>query len=234
MMSEMRRVWNFHFTYQTVFLLLVPLVIISTGEAAEEVFNFNITSYSNPQKETGFVIDRATGPHDRISLDVTKMGFFCNDKFARISMGVSVTVKERGSYAPPDYAHIEGLGYYKFHKVPVTWLDAVINCAKEGGHMLVLNSEKEAEALRNFFAQNPGIVGADYTDYMHIGFHDLYREGEYFTITGEPLAASGYTRWAPGQPNANKDQNCASVSSTAELYDDVCSWKLAYVCEFPL
>ncbi|XP_067002284.2 hemolymph lipopolysaccharide-binding protein [Anabrus simplex] len=139
----------------------------------------------------------------------------------------------RGSSPPADYEFFDGLGYYKFHTDPVTWLDAVIICAKEGGHLLVLNSEREADVVRKFFARKPDIFGADYTDYLQIGFHDLYHEGQYTTITGETLSSSGYTRWASGQPNANRNQNCATINTRAELFDDVCNWRMAYICEFP-
>lgn len=29
-----------------------------------------------------------------------------------------------------------------------------------------------------------------------VGFHDLYKEGEYVTIFGDPLVSTGYEKWS--------------------------------------
>ena len=85
----------------------------------------------------------------------------------------------------PDYEFIPGLGYYKFHPEPKTWFKAREACQQEGGDLVVINSQREANALLHFWVPYPKIYTDWKNEWAHIGFHDQQVEGEYVTIFGK-------------------------------------------------
>ena len=98
------------------------------------------------------------------------------------------TVVERKSIPTPQDSLTEGdmfrqgyqlipqLGYYKFHENLLPWQEAVDVCAREGAHLLIINSEQEAMAVK------PLLLG---NCCMWIGVHDQYQEGNYVTVLSE-------------------------------------------------
>jgi hypothetical protein len=74
------------------------------------------------------------------------------------------------------------VGYYKIHSELKTWPEARQICAQEGCHLAIINSEEESKILQPLFAT----VAAKVRDKAFlIGFHDLYNEGQYFTVFGK-------------------------------------------------
>jgi hypothetical protein len=70
------------------------------------------------------------------------------------------------------------LGYYKLYKTSLKWGQAWKQCEEDGAHLLIINSETEAQTARD-------IVSAYPSSYAYvIGFHDYYLEGQYVTIRG--------------------------------------------------
>jgi hypothetical protein len=87
-------------------------------------------------------------------------------------------------HARPGYVLHHGVGYYKIHTEIKTWHEARQICAKEGGHLAIINSEEESKVLQSIFAP----VAAKFKhDFVLVGFHDLYNEGQYLTIFGKEL-----------------------------------------------
>jgi hypothetical protein len=99
------------------------------------------------------------------------------------------------------------------YKRPTIWAEARRNCQQEGASLAVVNSEKEADNLRNlyfnygplrasweFFA-NDTTVSPPTTEEppvnvtLHIGLHDIFIEGEYLTVR------SKYVCLSPGKAN---------------------------------
>jgi len=74
------------------------------------------------------------------------------------------------------------VGYYKIHTVPKTWHEARQICAQERGHLAIINSEEESKVLQSIFAP---VAAKLNVDWVFIGFHDLYNEGQYLTIFGK-------------------------------------------------
>lgn len=77
------------------------------------------------------------------------------------------------------------------------------------------------------------------TDQALLGIHDLYREGDWVTIFGEPVTSTGYAGWSAtyfgGQPdNYGGNQNCGAVINQGGLDDVFCYDKFAYFCELPI
>jgi len=84
--------------------------------------------------------------------------------------------------AGPGYELHRGVGYYKIHSERKTWHEARKICAQEGGYLAIINSEEESKVLQSLFAP----VAAKLKDeWVLIGFHDLYNEGQYLTVFGK-------------------------------------------------
>ncbi|PSN46951.1 Hemolymph lipopolysaccharide-binding protein [Blattella germanica] len=101
--------------------------------------------------------------------------------------GPATTLPKHEHKLGPGYEFIPGLGYYKLHPEVKIWSEARGICEQEGAHLLIINSDREANALLHFWTPYPKIGG--YTDWRNdwalIGFHDQFVEGEYVTIFGK-------------------------------------------------
>lgn len=87
----------------------------------------------------------------------------------------------------PDYvAHPEVGKLYKFHEVARNWSDARNTCIKEGSSLAMPRNEAEAALLREIFDGHPSsdLKSAPLPDFMLLGFHDIFREGEYVNDQG--------------------------------------------------
>ena len=86
--------------------------------------------------------------------------------------------------APPDvggtYELYPGIGYYKLHTNSVAWEEAREICESEGAHLAIINSDEEAAAIRKLISKYPNTG-----DWIYIGFHDQYVEGQYVTVLGK-------------------------------------------------
>lgn len=81
------------------------------------------------------------------------------------------------------------------------------------------------------------IVNGLNNDQALIGIHDLYEEGDWVTIFGEPFTSLGYATWSAwgNQPdNDNGNQNCAALRRVGDIDDVNCNDKYAYFCELPV
>lgn len=110
-----------------------------------------------------------------------------------------------------------------------------MTCEEEGGYLAILNSVAEANAVSEIFKNAEPITGSPLPDIAHIGFHDLYREGQFITIHGQSLAKAGFTKFAGGQPdNHHGNENCGSVYKNGGLNDIDCTNNLGFICELPI
>ncbi|XP_021923416.1 hemolymph lipopolysaccharide-binding protein-like isoform X2 [Zootermopsis nevadensis] len=135
----------------------------------------------------------------------------------------------------PDYELFPGMGYYKLHTTPRTWNEALRTCAVEGAHLAIVNSESEARFLQLLFSRHPKITGGNHNDYAYLGVHDMFSEGQFTTIFGDPLNNTGYMKWVGGQPDnggAEPGSDCLSLYRAQANFNDLpCNWKLAAFCE---
>ncbi|XP_078040738.1 C-type lectin domain family 4 member M-like [Augochlora pura] len=93
-----------------------------------------------------------------------------------------------------DYAITPGLGAYKIHKRSVTWNEARKICVKEGAQLAVLDSARKLNLLRAW-------MNKESLETLWLGFHDIFEEGSWTTVTGELVDTIGYHPWATGEPN---------------------------------
>ncbi|XP_021937022.1 hemolymph lipopolysaccharide-binding protein-like isoform X2 [Zootermopsis nevadensis] len=138
--------------------------------------------------------------------------------------------------APPqrpggDYELIPKLGYYKFHTSGKNWREARQICEQEGAHLLILNSEEEAGVIRSFWRRHPKLFDGWRNSCAYIGIHDEFVEGEYITLFGESLNATGYARWAKNEPGEGTSGNSGCVGRDGALYDTNGFNHLAFFCE---
>ncbi|XP_067004701.2 C-type mannose receptor 2 isoform X2 [Anabrus simplex] len=137
----------------------------------------------------------------------------------------------------PGYELFDKVGYYKFHTTGTTWENARHICHLEGGHLAIINSPAEAMILTSIFKRVPHLKMVKNNNFALIGFHDLYVEGDFRTIYGEPLAVQGYNNWRRGAPNnagkSNIDpgEDCGSISREGLLDDIDCRNNYAFFCE---
>lgn len=77
---------------------------------------------------------------------------------------------------------------YKLHSKILPWSEAFKTCAAEGGYLAVINSDEEAELVKNILAkQSSKNFKAKYCNEFYIGYHDWGQLHNYMTIHGNTL-----------------------------------------------
>ncbi|KAJ9596773.1 hypothetical protein L9F63_012204 [Diploptera punctata] len=127
------------------------------------------------------------------------------------------------------YTYVPRLGHYKLHNVSErrSWHEAHATCAREGSHLLILNSEHEENVIK-FLIEISHTRGR-----LHwLGFHDQYREGKYITVCNGTLE---YAKWYPGRPEGSKQLNCGYYlyhnATHHGMADGDCTWSGPFICE---
>ncbi|XP_068085509.1 hemolymph lipopolysaccharide-binding protein-like isoform X1 [Anabrus simplex] len=124
----------------------------------EEIFHFSISSKKNSSLHRILQVDltkcTAGTPNGsgEISLDVGHGRSLWNNS-ELIHLSTSVYVRE-----PPvrrgDYELFAGIGYYKLHTTAQLWERAREVCVREGAHLIVINSDAEANVVRSTSQEN--------------------------------------------------------------------------------
>ncbi|XP_068081752.1 hemolymph lipopolysaccharide-binding protein [Anabrus simplex] len=219
-------------------LLTVEGSTASTCSSNEEIFRFSISSKKNSSLFRILQVDmtkRTVGTSNgsgEISFDVEHGRSMCNNgEVLRLSTSVSVLENplRRG-----DYELFPGICYYKLHTTAQLWEAARESCEREGAHFIVINSDAEANVVKQYFSRKPTFSGSSNSGYVFAGFHDKYTEGDYVTVTGVSLSKSGYVKWIPGQPDGKSDQNFGGLNSEGLLADVGNNRILGFICELEL
>lgn len=111
-----------------------------------------------------------------------------------------------------------------------TWEDAEEYCESLQGHLVVINSREENDAVYEF------ITTYAY-DNVFIGYSDCYSEGSWVWVNGE---ASDYTNWYEGEPNGfTPDENYAVFNgvsggywSDSEFSPRIDGGAVSFICEW--
>ncbi|KAI8435523.1 hypothetical protein MSG28_003819 [Choristoneura fumiferana] len=128
---------------------------------------------------------------------------------------------------------------YKFHRLPQSWPRAFAACAGEGGHLAIINSDVEAQVIKDLYAKNPDSLmpGAFTKLSSHIGFCDWGERGLWLTIHSQTLQEAGYDKWTSGEPANITDtkhkngQYCGAVRRPGTLNDVWCDLPTPFICE---
>ncbi|KAL4715658.1 hypothetical protein ACJJTC_006237 [Scirpophaga incertulas] len=110
---------------------------------------------------------------------------------------------------------------YKINKNPKTWLKAMETCFMEGGLLVVVESDMEANVIRHLIDE----------DNYYAGFRKLFPDKDYYSIKGHKIQDSGYYRW---YNERNTEYDCGYLMmDNNELYMNAvyCSTKLPFICE---
>ncbi|PSN58142.1 hypothetical protein C0J52_00973 [Blattella germanica] len=132
------------------------------------------------------------------------------------------------------YQMLKGLGYYKLQKDKKTWQQALEACEKEETHLLIVNSEEEAEAILLLMLHEDTLK-----QYHWIGFHGHFQDN-WYTITNKTIQAAGYSKWySTAEPNSNPGQGQCGLfrydsSTLVGLLDWGCDNLAFFICELEL
>uniref|UniRef100_A0ABD2WDP0 C-type lectin domain-containing protein n=1 Tax=Trichogramma kaykai TaxID=54128 RepID=A0ABD2WDP0_9HYME len=106
--------------------------------------------------------------------------------------------------------------------------------------MAIINSKAEEAKLLDMMRKSESLVrGSSNGEEALLGIHDLYKEADWVTIFGEPLASTGYVGWSStywnGQPdNRDNRQHCGALINQGGIDDVNYNDKFAFFCELPL
>ncbi|XP_068086832.1 C-type lectin domain family 17, member A-like [Anabrus simplex] len=128
-------------------------------------------------------------------------------------------------YLPTGYQLFEGFNCYKTYSDYKSWSDAREQCKRDGGDLMVLESERERSEVFP-------------TMYTSVGYWDpwmgVYKpEGEdrWVSVRGEPALSSW---WRPGYPDNTADRKCAVANGRGPLWNYRCAHLRSFICEIPL
>ncbi|KAG8223072.1 hypothetical protein J437_LFUL002020 [Ladona fulva] len=83
---------------------------------------------------------------------------------------------------PADYELFPGVGYYKFHyDKRYTYSEAAYTCAKEGGHLVIINSLEENRSIQTLYSK----FKANATGGSYIGYYDPQKNRNFVTVFEE-------------------------------------------------
>lgn len=170
-------------------------------------------------------ISQSDIPQGSIFFSITKHYNQSGHQIFKISANILGINLEGTVYDPPpvpkDYMIVPEMGYYKYHDEKVTFEKAQSICNAEGGHLAIIDSEKEADILKTIPT----------TTFSYVGFHDRAKEGHFTTIFGEPIK---YAKWMNGEPNNLENEDCVVMNTDGHINDAKCSSAYSFICEYNL
>ncbi|XP_068081623.1 hemolymph lipopolysaccharide-binding protein [Anabrus simplex] len=204
----------------------------------EEIIRFTITSKRNQTGHRLVEVDLmknisvSSNTSDDVSLQVS-IGRSLFGKIEHMHLNTAVLAQEPRLIIVrrADYELFPGVGYYKLHTTAKQWDAARSSCIDEGADLIVLNSEAEANVVKQFLSRKPTFQGSVNSALIYAGFNDRATEGKFVTITGATLKEAGYDKWDSGEPNGNTERNYGGVYRNGLLHDVPNEWKLGYICE---
>ncbi|KAJ9584074.1 hypothetical protein L9F63_021580 [Diploptera punctata] len=123
------------------------------------------------------------------------------------------------------YTRLYGNSFYYMPNDKMTWFEASQFCARQDSHLAILNSPDEFKAIEKLITR---------ADFYHIGFHDLFSEGNFVTVNCQTIKQAGYDKWLKGEPSgtaAKKKEDCGTITENGLLNDEHCFNKRQFVCE---
>ncbi|KAF9817596.1 hypothetical protein SFRURICE_014735 [Spodoptera frugiperda] len=125
---------------------------------------------------------------------------------------------DRAQCTPQYWFNMDANGWLKLHTIPATWEEAFLRCHYEGAVLASPLTQQLSKALQNKFAGigNPSI---------HLGTHDLYSSGYYFSVEGVPMD-SLVLKWS----NIRGTGDCLAMSRDGEAFFTKCEQPRPYIC----
>ncbi|GLG94853.1 Hemolymph lipopolysaccharide-binding protein [Gryllus bimaculatus] len=117
-----------------------------------------------------------------------------------------------------------GRSAYKLFTSGLSWPAAQKRCQQDGAHLIVLDSQPEAQVVRDFFARNLTLQNATSTAYYHAG---VYKRGkDFIDVLGEPVP-----EWARKTLDASSTEYCGRVVANGNYDEGHCELPRAFICE---
>jgi hypothetical protein len=82
--------------------------------------------------------------------------------------------EQKWSRVSHTYQTLNRISYYRVYDEPNTWSGASKTCAKDGSHLLIINSIAEATEVKRYLNSS--------VDTYIIGFHDMFEEWYFQTV----------------------------------------------------
>lgn len=216
-------------------LASVALVVLFVGDSFSHSIMDRIVNTSSLEHDpTAEQTNKSEACRETVTINgrniyhAEKQAFFVNafqNTVFRGPRGYCVTTLGRN-----DYVVRPGIGAHKLLKHKVTWNAARVICMRDGGQLAVIDSAEKEAVFRSWMTQET-------VDAVWLGVHDLFDEGSWVTLSGEPLAEMSYYPWAKDEPNNWNTQNCGILSSkmaTKGISDTSCDNKESFICEISL
>ncbi|XP_071143096.1 perlucin-like [Mytilus edulis] len=126
--------------------------------------------------------------------------------------------------------------YRIFSKVRASWFEAKTYCNVAGGDLATIESKEEELYIESELRKEHGNVSAGTPENYWLDGSDILTEGEWRWMSeeGESRLITGYTRWAPGQPdNAGTQEHCLEIRYTfGVLWNDYqCQVQQNFICK---
>nr|XP_021184508.2 lymphocyte antigen 75 [Helicoverpa armigera] len=139
------------------------------------------------------------------------------------------TMNECGTFDNKYHYNQKTGSCYKVHNEKHTWYRANMICFAEGGHLVILNDDVEANIVKDMFP-----VRTDNTtnlwEQIHIGLK-AWDDRIWFTIHGDKID-DVYNQWAAGQPDNRMGTQSIGTILRSGLLDDANPLKRnMFVCE---
>ncbi|XP_067004843.2 hemolymph lipopolysaccharide-binding protein-like [Anabrus simplex] len=227
-------------------LLLLPLCLVNGTENEPscpamngESLRYTIRSRKNVTSHRIVSVDlqknsvRIKGDNATtdVEMDVAHTYLQCGGTERIMLSTMATTMELKSSAMREDYELFPGLGFYKLHTIGKDWPTARSICVQEGGHLMVINSDAEAEVVKTLFSRKPKFSGTWDQINVFVGISDDLKEGQYMAVTGEPLDKTGYSRWGSGEPDGKTNQNYVIVREDGLLRDALNEAVLGFICE---
>ncbi|XP_068086743.1 hemolymph lipopolysaccharide-binding protein-like isoform X2 [Anabrus simplex] len=140
---------------------------------------------------------------------------------SEIEQLVSVTTVHRPVHG---YRLFEGFNCYKTYREGKSWSDAREQCKRDGGDLMVLESERERSEV--FPTMFESVIW-----YPWMGVYKPEGEDRWVTVKGEPAPSSW---WWPGEPDNIAGRKCAVAHRRGLLWNTDCAVLWSFICEIPL
>ncbi|XP_068086742.1 hemolymph lipopolysaccharide-binding protein-like isoform X1 [Anabrus simplex] len=122
------------------------------------------------------------------------------------------------------YRLFEGFNCYKTYREGKSWSDAREQCKRDGGDLMVLESERERSEV--FPTMFESVIW-----YPWMGVYKPEGEDRWVTVKGEPAPSSW---WWPGEPDNIAGRKCAVAHRRGLLWNTDCAVLWSFICEIPL
>ena len=133
---------------------------------------------------------------------------------------------------PSTFRYVENRSQYDFcyalfDDVKKNYADAVTSCQQNGGHLLVIDSNKKKSKMFEDYGDRSGNSISAYVDGT-----DAAIEGTFVHYNGD-LVGMNNDRWGRNEPGGGQTENCVFIYQ-GDLHDVRCTSVIDYICEIDL